>query len=251
MVPPHPPSAVGGDRTVPSVQGAPGPSPIAGEGQGEGGRLNLWSYALAVEVSPGFDGANSPGTAGLDARTLWTLLTGNALTMIGIGFFLPILPLLIAARGGGASLVGLVFASGVVARALIQYPAGWLSDRVGRRAVILASLFLYAAIFPLYALPFPPAAILAVRFAHALAGGAYAPASLALIADLTRADRRGVAFSRLRASDTLGLLIGPVIGGLVAGLRLEYVFIVGAVVCFSAALLMLWLPRKLMPAYVK
>jgi len=196
-----------------------------------------------TEVSPGFDGANVPSTAGLDARTLWTLLTGNALTMVGIGFFLPILPLLIAARGGGAPLVGLVFASGMVARALIQYPAGWLSDRVGRRPVIIGSLFLYALIFPLYALPFPPATIVAVRFAHALFGGAYAPASLALIADLTRADRRGVAFSRLRASDTLGLLIGPVVGGLVAGLRLEYVFVVGALVCLGAAALMLWLPR--------
>jgi MFS family permease len=52
-----------------------------------------------------------------------------------------------------------------------------------------------------------------------------------------------VAFSRLRASDTVGLLIGPVIGGLVAGLRLEYVFIAGALVCLGAAALMLWLPR--------
>jgi DHA1 family multidrug resistance protein-like MFS transporter len=196
-----------------------------------------------TEVSPGFDGSNPPSTAGLDARTLWTLLTGNALTGVGIGFFLPILPLLIAARGGGAALVGLVFASGVAARALIQYPAGWLSDRVGRRPIILGSLFLYALIFPLYALPFPPVAIIAVRFAHALVGGAYEPAAMALMADLTHTDRRGAAFSRLRASDTVGLLIGPVVGGLVAGLRLEYVFLVGALVCFSAAVLMLWLPR--------
>jgi len=196
-----------------------------------------------AEVSPGLDGSTVPGTAGLDARTFWTLLAGNTLTMIGIGFFLPILPLLIAARGGGAAVVGLIFASGVVARALVQYPAGWLSDRVGRRPVILGALFMYALIFPLYALPLPPVAIIAVRFVHALAGGSYEPASIALIADLTRSDRRGAAFSRLRASDTLGLLIGPVIGGLVAGLRLEYVFIAGAVVCLCAALLLLRLPR--------
>jgi MFS family permease len=196
-----------------------------------------------AEVSPGFDGPPVPSTAGLDARTLWTLLAGNTLTMVGIGFFLPILPLLIAARGGGAATVGLVFATGVIARALVQYPAGWLSDQVGRRTVILGALLFYALIFPLYALPIPPAAIIAVRFAHALAGGAYGPASLALIADITKADRRGKAFSRLRASETLGLFIGPVIGGLVAGFRLEYVFIAGALVCFGAAALMLWLPR--------
>src|SRR5437870_4413301 len=196
-----------------------------------------------AEVPPGYDSSRIPGTAGLGARAMWTLLAGNALTMIGIGFFLPILPLLIAARGGASTVVGLTFASGVVARALVQYPAGWLSDRVGRRPVILVSLFLYAIIFPLYALPLPPAVIVGVRFAHALAGGAYGPASLALIADLTHAERRGAAFSRLRASDTFGLLIGPVVGGLVAGFRLEYVFIAGAFVCLAAAVLMLWLPR--------
>jgi len=195
------------------------------------------------DVSPGFDGSAAAGTAGLDARTLWTLLAGNSLTMVGIGFFLPILPLLIAARGGGAAVVGLVFASGVVARALVQYPAGWLSDRIGRRPIILGSLLLYALIFPLYALPIPPVAIIAVRFVHALAGGSYEPAALALVADLTSSDRRGAAFSRLRASDTLGLLIGPAIGGLVAGFRLEYVFIAGAVICLGATGLMLWLPR--------
>jgi MFS family permease len=195
------------------------------------------------ELSPGLDGQGVTSTAGLNARALWTLLAGNALTMIGIGFFLPILPLLIAARGGGASVVGLIFASGMVGRALVQYPAGWLSDRIGRRPVILGSLLLYAVIFPVYALPLPPAAIIAVRFGHALAGGAYEPAAIALIADLTHADRRGAAFSRLRASDTLGLLIGPVIGGLVAGFRLEYVFIAGALICLGATALMLWLPR--------
>ncbi|MBO0685236.1 MAG: MFS transporter [Candidatus Dormibacteraeota bacterium] len=196
-----------------------------------------------ADVSPGFDESSVPGTAGLDARVLWTLLAGNALTMVGIGFFLPILPLLIAARGGGAGLVGLVFASGVVARALIQYPAGRLSDRIGRRPVIVGSLVLYALIFPLYVLHLPPATLLAVRFLHALAAGGYEPAALALVADLTRAERRGAAFSRLRASDTLGLLLGPALGGLVAGFRLEYVFWVGAVVCLGAAGLMLGLPR--------
>src|SRR2546429_1729788 len=196
---------------------------------------------------PGSDGSRGPNPAGLGPRAPWTLPAGNPLTMIGIGFFLPILPLLIAARGGGAALVGLVFASGMVARALVQYPAGWLSDRVGRRPVILGALFMYALIFPLYALPLPPVAIIAVRFVHALAGGSYEPASLALIADLTNSDRRGAAFSRLRASDMLGLLIGPVIGGLVAGFRLEYVFIAGAGICLCATALLLRLrppPRR-------
>jgi MFS family permease len=183
----------------------------------------------------------------LDSRGLWTLLAGNALTEIGIGFFLPILPLFLRARGGAPALVGLVFASGVAARATAQYPAGWLADRCGRRPLIVGSLLIYALLFPLYALPVPLVSLVGLRFVHALAGGAYTPVALALAADLVPPASRGRVFSRLRASDTVGLVLGPALGGLVAGFRLEYVFAAGAVICLVAALLLLRLPRGLLP----
>ena len=179
---------------------------------------------------------------GLDARTLWTLLTGNALTAIGIGFFLPILPLFITARGGAPFLVGVVFAAGVVGRAAVQYPAGWLADRVGRRPLLLGSLLVYAAVFPLYLLPVPVAALAGIRFVHSVAGGAFVPAAMALAADLTPESSRGRVFSQLRASDMVGLLLGPALGGFVAGFRLEYVFGAGAVICLAAALVLVGLP---------
>jgi MFS family permease len=188
--------------------------------------------------------ARSSGAgSGLESRGLWTLLAGNALTEIGIGFFLPILPLFVRARGGEPALVGLVFASGVAARALAQYPAGWLADRWGRRPLIVGSLLVYALLFPLYALPMPVGLLVVLRFAHALAGGAYIPVAMALAADLVPPAGRVRVFSKLRASDTVGLLVGPALGGAVAGIRLEYVFVAGAVICLAAALLLLRLPR--------
>lgn len=178
----------------------------------------------------------------LDARTLWTLLAGNALTAIGIGFFLPILPLFVTARGGAPFLVGVVFAAGFVGRAAAQYPAGWLSDRVGRRPLLLGSLLLYALIFPLYVLPIPVPALIGVRFVHSVAGGAFVPAAMALAADLTPPNARGRIFSQLRASDMVGLLLGPALGGFVAGFRLEYVFGAGTAICLAAVLVLLRLP---------
>lgn len=187
------------------------------------------------------------GRLRLDARSLWTLLAGNALTEIGIGFFLPILPLFVHARGGQPAVIGLVFASGVVARAAAQYPAGWLADRCGRRPVIVGSLLVYAVLFPLYLLPVPVPALVGLRFVHALSGGAYTPAAMALAADLSAPATRGRVFSRLRASDSVGLLLGPALGGLVAGFRLEYVFAAGAAICLLAALLLLRLPAVRAP----
>jgi MFS family permease len=166
---------------------------------------------------------------------------------IGIGFFLPILPLFVTARGGAPFLVGVVFAAGFVGRAAAQYPAGWLADRVGRRPLLLGSLVVYALVFPLYVLPIPVGALVVVRLLHSLAGGAFVPAAMALAADLTPATGRGRVFSQLRASDMVGLLLGPAIGGFVAGFRLEYVFGAGAVICLVAALVLLGLPAAAVP----
>jgi MFS family permease len=183
-----------------------------------------------------------PRSAGLDSRTLWTLLAGNTLTGVGIGFFLPILPLFVTARGGAPSLVGVVAAAGFVGRAAAQYPGGWLADRVGRRPLLLGSLLVYALVFPLYVAPLPVGALVLVRFLHSLAGGAFVPAAMALAADVTPVTSRGRVFSRLRASDMVGLLLGPALGGFVASFRLEYVFGAGTLICLSAALVMLRLP---------
>ena len=184
----------------------------------------------------------APAPARLDASTLWTLLAGNALTQVGIGFFLPILPLFVSSRGGSSALVGLIFAAGMIGRSLAEYPGGWLADHAGRRPVIIGSLLLYALIFPVYVLPVPVPALAAVRFVQSVASGAYLPAAMALAADLTPPATRGRVFSQLRASDMVGLLLGPALGGFVAGFRLEYVFGAGAAICLAAALLLLRLP---------
>jgi len=195
-----------------------------------------------AEIAPGQDEALLAGTQAIDGRTLWTLLAGNSLVLIGTGFFLPILPLVLGHRGSTSVLTGLVFAAGLAGRALAQYPAGALSDRVGRRPVMVVAMLVYAALFPLYILPLPPETLIAVRFGQAFIGGAYAPSAAAMIGDLTGPQRRASAFSRLRASDMTGLLLGPLLGGLVAGFRLDAVFAGAMVVSLAAAVLLFFLP---------
>jgi len=161
----------------------------------------------------------------------WTLLVGNTLVMIGVGFFLPILPLFIGHRQGTALVVGAVFASGLLAIAVAQYPAGALADRFGRRPVMVWSMGLYALVFLAYLLPIPVWGLVGIRFAQGLLGGSYAVAATALVADLSDPERRGRAFGMLRTSDWAGLVLGPAIGGLVASLRLDAVFAAGALIC--------------------
>lgn len=184
---------------------------------------------------------DDPRAARLTDRTLWILLTGNALTNTGIGFFLPILPLYMSSRGGDSLLVGLVFSAGIVGQTLSQYPGGWLSDRFGHRPVIVGSSLAYAVVFPLYILPVPLPWLIVLRFVHMLTAGAYTPAATAMVAQ-QGGSRRGRAFALLRASSMVGIFIGPVFGGLIADVSLTAVFVVGAVVSLAATVMMTRLP---------
>lgn len=179
----------------------------------------------------------------LDSASLWTLLAGNGLTELGVGFFFPILPLFLSRRGGSPAFVGAVVAAGVLGKLLAQYPAGRLSDRFGRRPLITGSLALYSLCFVVYLAPLPLVAFLPLRFLQAATIGFYLPAATALLADLTPVEKRSAAFARMRATEMTGLLAGPVAGGFAAGIRLDSVFIAAAALCMLATLLLLRLPR--------
>lgn len=183
------------------------------------------------------------GQIGGVPRAFWILLGGNALIETGVQFFFPILPLFLRARGGGPLLVGAVIASGVLAKIIIYYPAGAVSDRIGRRQAALLSMGAYSLLSLAYLLPLPVLAYLGLRFVHAGVATLYGPAAFALVADLTPTQSRGAAYGRLRATEMGGVLLGPVLGGLAAGLRLDAVFLGTAATCALAACLLLALPR--------
>jgi MFS family permease len=179
----------------------------------------------------------------MNRRTLWTLYTGNLLTAIGLWFFLPLLPIFIGRRGGSSALVGAVFAAGLLANAAIRYPAGWAADRWGTRPVILGSMAAYSVLFLAYLLPLPLPALIAVRFLHGAAAGAYWPAANGLIAEVTPPNQRGRAFGYMQSTMMAGMLVGPAIGGFIALFNLGAVFLVSALVCAVATIALAFLPN--------
>jgi MFS family permease len=176
-------------------------------------------------------------------RTLWTLYAGNLLTQIGLWFFLPLLPIFISRRGGSPALVGIVFAAGMLANALIRYPAGWAADRWGTRPVLLGAMAAYSLLFLAYLLPLPLPAFVAVRFLHGAAAGAYWPAANGLIAQLTPEKERGRAFGVMQATSMAGMLIGPGIGGFIALFNLNAIFAISAGMCVVATVALFRLPN--------
>jgi len=158
-------------------------------------------------------------------------------------FFLPLLPIFLGRKGGSAALVGVVFAAGLLANAVVRYPAGWAADRFGTRAVLVAAMLSTAALFLAYLLPLPIAAFVLVRLLHGAAQGAYWPAANGLLAEVTPLDQRGRAFGYMQATNMGGMLIGPAVGGFIALLNLGVVFTIAAALSAITVIALVTLPN--------
>ena len=111
---------------------------------------------------------------------------------------------------------GLVLALFFAPFALLQYPMGILSDRVGRTVPIVAGSALYGV--GVFAVGQAPTVALAGvgMFAVGVLGALMAPATMALVTDLAGAGERGVAMAGFNVFGSLGFLAGVLVGGTVA-----------------------------------
>jgi DHA1 family tetracycline resistance protein-like MFS transporter len=176
-------------------------------------------------------------------RTLWTLYSVNFLNAVGVWFFLPLLPIFLGRRGGSPALVGAVFAAGLLANALMRYPAGWAADRLGTRPVMLGAVLATAALFLAYLLPVPTAAFIVIRLLQGGAQGAYWPAANGLLAEITAPAERGRVFGFMQSTNMAGMLIGPAVGGFIALFDLSVVFAVAAAFSVVAVIALASLPN--------
>jgi MFS family permease len=150
-------------------------------------------------------------------------ITGNVSASVALA-------LLLYARTGSAEWVGaaLLIAFGVPA--VFTLASGLLSDRLDRRRLLIASDLSGAVCFAVMALVHAPVLLLGLEFAAAVVAAPFLPTSNAMVPTLADDDDLTWANARLAAARTLGLLLGPAIGGgLVALSSASLVFVVNAV----------------------
>ena len=134
--------------------------------------------------------------------------------MVGYGIVIPLLPFYAGDYASGAVLIGLLGAL-YAAMQFVGGPfLGGLSDRVGRRPVLLLCLFGASLAYLLLGLASTPTLVAAVVLAGG-AGGTQATAQ-AYIADSTPPERRARGMGLIGAAFGLGLIAGPALGGLLS-----------------------------------
>jgi len=148
---------------------------------------------------------------------IFVLLTVLIDTM-GFGIITPVLPKLIMQIGGvdvagAASLAGGLLVVFAALQFLFAPLMGNLSDRFGRRPVLLISLFAFGVNYLLMGFAPTLAWLFVGRALTGVAGAVYAPAN-AFVADVSPPDKRAHSFSLIGASFGLGFILGPALGGL-------------------------------------
>ena len=132
--------------------------------------------------------------------------------LIGFGIIIPLLPFYAEHFGASALAVGLLSTSFSAAQFLFAPFWGRLSDRIGRRPVILVGLVGSAASYALFALADSLWMLFVARTLSGIAG-ANIPTAQAFIADLTTPENRARGMGMIGAAFGLGFVFGPAIGG--------------------------------------
>lgn len=186
----------------------------------------------------------NPMTA-VERRAVFSLALLYNVRMLGLFMVLPLLALYAADyRDATPTLIGLALGIYGLSQALLQIPLGWLSDRVGRKPVILGGLLVFTLGSLLAAWSDSIHGIILGRLLQG--AGAIASSIMALVADLTSEEQRTKAMAVVGASIGLAFAIALVAGPLLATLGgLDLVF---GITALLAVLGMLVLGRIPAPA---
>lgn len=176
----------------------------------------------------------------VELRATWGLGTVFSLRMLGMFMVLPVLTTYgMALQGASEALIGIAIGIYGLAQAIFQIPFGLLSDRVGRKPLIIGGLLIFVLGSVIAALS---DSIWGVILGRALQGsGAIAAAVMALLSDLTREQNRTKAMAFIGVSFGVTFAIAMVLGPIIThNLGLNALFWMIAILATCGILITLW-----------
>lgn len=174
------------------------------------------------------------------------------LDVIGFGLLIPVGPRLVEQLTGygeaaAAPIVGMLGGTFALCQFVFAPVFGALSDRYGRRPVILISLFGSAVDY--FAMALSPVlwVLFVTRAINGISGASFSVCN-AYVADVTAPEKRAAAFGIIGAAFGLGFVLGPALGGLLGGydIRLPF-YVAGGLTMINWLYGLLVLPESLPP----
>ena len=171
--------------------------------------------------------------------------------MVGIGLIVPVLPGLLEELTGQAldrtaQIGGFLAFSYALMQFLFAPIIGGLSDRYGRRPVLLITLFMLGIDYTIMALAPTLAWLFVGRIMAGIMGASWAAAN-SCIGDIASKEERGKYFGMLGAAGAGGFVIGPGLGGLLGTVDVRFPFVAAAVLAIVGAIAGFFLLKETLP----
>lgn len=166
---------------------------------------------------------------------IWVLVSAAFIVAIGYGIIAPILPQFAASFDLGVTAASIVVSSFAFFRLVFAPAGGRLIDRLGERRVYVVGLLIVAASTYAVAAAQTYWQLLIFRGLGGIGSTMFTVSAMALIIRLTPQEARGRASSAYASSFLFGNILGPVVGGLLAGLGMRIPFVIYATGLLLAA----------------
>lgn len=179
-------------------------------------------------------------------KNLFILSFTLIVVTLGFGVVIPIIPFYMESLGAGGTELGLLVASYAVMRLICAPIWGSVSDRVGRKPIMMIGILGYGITMVLFGLATQLWMLFAARILSGILSSATSPTTMAYIGDSTSEEDRGGGMGILGAAVGLGTIFGPALGGLLAGNSLSIpFFIAGGMSVLALILTWILLPESL------
>jgi DHA1 family multidrug resistance protein-like MFS transporter len=175
-------------------------------------------------------------------KNLYSLWFSQLIAAMGLSLIVPFLPLLLRELGVVEKEAvkiwsGFIFSAPFMVSAFLQPLWGMLADRRGRKPMVIRAMMGLAMANFLLGFAQTPTQVLILRFLQGSLAGFVAP-SLALMASCTPREKTGQALGTLQSALVTGMIIGPLLGGVLAHfMGYRPIFFWTAFFCFAGAML--------------
>src|SRR5947209_14079664 len=182
-------------------------------------------------------------------RPLFVIFLTIFVNLIGFGIIIPLLPFYAESFGASPVVIGLLFAVFSVCQLVAAPALGDLSDKYGRRPVLIFSLAGTVVSFVMLAVAHSITMLFLARIVDGLSGGNISTAR-AYVADITEPKDRARAYGIIGAAFGLGFILGPALSGILA--KISYtapIWTAAAITLVATGVAWAWLPETIHRAH--
>jgi MFS family permease len=181
-------------------------------------------------------------------RQFWLLFWGMLLSTIGSSMIWPFLMVYASERLNlPLTQTALLVTLNSAASLVMTFAAGSITDRFGRKLVMVVSLISNAAVYLYFSHAATFTQFATVMILLGSCNPLYRVGADAMMADLIEPDRRADAYSILRMSNNAGIAIGPAVGGFLAAASPYLAFYIAATGLFLYGMLVLFFAKETLP----